>query len=241
MLTRRTAFFAESCRDRDPRTPAQDVAAFWHARKQASRWLSSTALAGVLAVLGPVNAHANSVPARVSQSDSANSATASTQSVAPTSLDPCQLVTSDEASSLAGVTYAAGTEDTTPDGGKLCVYGPQTTNVFMVLVAQAPDAATAQAEWSQEQSEVQAVIQSGLPGGVSIDLSSADLPNLEGADRAAIAMGSRTLAGATLNGSACYLLKGNTFVAFSDVLLGTPAPGSGALQSEAQTVVDRLP
>ncbi len=116
-----------------------------------------------------------------------------------------------------------------------------TTNVFVVLVGQAPDAATAQAEWSQEQSEVQDEIQSGLPPGVSVNLNATDLSGLEGADRAAIAQGSGTLSGQTINGSALYLLKDTAFVAFSDVVLGNPAPSSGALQSEAQTVLGRLP
>ena len=65
-------------------------------------------------------------------------------------------MTSAEASSIAGVTFAAGKEDTTSGGAKTCGYGAKTPNVFMVIVAQAPDAATAQADWTQEQAKAQA-------------------------------------------------------------------------------------
>jgi len=200
--------------------------------------MSAVSLA--LVALLPAAVSAAPAPARVAQDDSGSPPPDSNPLVAPTALDPCQVVTSDEASALSGATYSAGTESTTQDGGKLCVYGAQTTNVFMVLVAQAPDADTAQAEWAQEQAQVQSVIQNGLPGGVSINLNVTDL-TLDGFDQAAIAQGSRPTPAGTINGSACYLLKGPTFVAFSNVLLNNPAPSSDALQSQAQTVLGRLP
>src|SRR5690348_10178293 len=68
--------------------------------------------------------------------------TAAPPAVSATSLDPCQIVTSAEASALAGANFTTGIEQTTDGGGRICVYGYQTQNVFMVLVAQGPDAAT---------------------------------------------------------------------------------------------------
>src|SRR5690242_18375456 len=83
-----------------------------------------------------------------SESASPSSAASSSPSGSPVALDPCVLVTASEASTLAGVTFASGTEGTTEGGSKTCAYGAKTANVFTVLVAQAPDAATAQADWT---------------------------------------------------------------------------------------------
>jgi hypothetical protein len=163
------------------------------------------------------------------------------QSGVPTALNPCQLVTSSEASSLAGATYANGTATTNSGGGMTCVYGSQTTNVFMVTVAQATDADTAQAEWSQEEAKAQSYMFTNVPQGVSVNFNITDLSGLSGADRAAVGQGDGSYAGRSINGSACYLLKGATFVAFSDLLLNQPAPTNDALESEAQTVLGRLP
>src|ERR1039457_4982289 len=89
-------------------------------------------------------------------------APATSTSATPTNLDPCQLVTQDEASSLAGATFGPGKEEST-GGGKECVYGSQTTNVMDIIVAQAPDAATAQADYAQAQGDAQTTIASKLP------------------------------------------------------------------------------
>ncbi len=76
--------------------------------------------------------------------------TATEQSAAPTAVDPCQLVTASEASTIAGASFAAGKEETTSGGAKTCVYGAGTLNVFTVIVTQATDAATAQSDWATE-------------------------------------------------------------------------------------------
>src|ERR1700726_4854431 len=61
-------------------------------------------------------------PAQVTPSASAN-------------LDPCQLVTQQEASQLAGTTYAAGKKESISSASSMCTYGAQTLNVFTVEVA----------------------------------------------------------------------------------------------------------
>src|SRR5512140_600877 len=90
-------------------------------------------------------ASATSAPA-VPAAASATSAPAQAGGPASTSLDPCQLITSQEASQLAGASFGAGVESTEVGGLKMCTYGAQTTNVFLVEVIQAADAATAQAQ-----------------------------------------------------------------------------------------------
>jgi hypothetical protein len=155
--------------------------------------------------------------------------------VAPTALDPCQLVTSQEASSLAGTSFGAGREDTTSGGGKLCIYGYQTLNVFQVIVGQAPDVATAQADKQQFESEF--LTQAHQSAAASLNVT--QMPNF--ADGAVTMQGSLNLAGQTFSASAIDFLKGPVFVGISDVTAGNGAPSTAALQAEATTVLGRLP
>jgi hypothetical protein len=168
----------------------------------------------------------------------ASAAASPSQSAAATSLDPCQLVTSSEASSLAGTTFGPGQEETT-NGGKRCIYGSQTTNVFTVEVAQAQDSATAQADWSQEQAKAQNLVEQKLPPGVDVSLNTQNVTGL--GDRAATASGSASVAGHKIGVSGIYLLKGATFLAFQDLLLGHNPPSSAAMQAEARTALGRVP
>ena len=149
----------------------------------------------------------------------------------PSSLDPCTLVTAQEASQLAGASYTTGKEETTAGNGKYCWYGAQTTNVFEVVVAQAPDAATLQAE----KTAALAKIQQGATGPAKITMLSGI------GDEAAFLTLSQTISGQTLNGSGIYVVKGLVFFAIVDIVLGKPAPTSAAMQAQAQTVISRLP
>ncbi|HUA27408.1 MAG TPA: hypothetical protein VMC03_00865 [Streptosporangiaceae bacterium] len=179
-----------------------------------------------------------SAPSSAAPAATTQNAAAPSQSAAATSLDPCQLVTSSEASSLAGTTYGSGQEET-DNGGKRCVYGSGTTNVFTVEVAQAQDSATAQADWAQDQSEAQAAVEQKLPSGVNVTLDTQNVTGL--ADRAATATGSTSIDGQAVGFSGIYLLKGATFLAFQDVQLGSAAPTASAMQTEAATALARVP
>lgn len=162
------------------------------------------------------------------------------QTAVPTSLDPCQLVTASEASSLAGASFGAGTEGTTSGGAKTCVYGGQTLNVFQVLVAQAPDAATAQSQWTELQAQAEDALKAGTPSGTTVNLNVTDV-TLAGADKAADATASGTISGTTISVSAIYVLKGATFFSFSDLVVGTTAPSSSAMEAQALTTLGRVP
>lgn len=163
------------------------------------------------------------------------------QSPTPVSLDPCQLVTSSEASSLAGASFGPGQEGTTEGGAKTCVYGAQTRNVFSVLVTQASDAATAQADWAQEQAKAQAAVKQGVPPGVNVNLNLTDVSNLAGADRAAVASFNTTISGVAVGITAIYVLKGAVFFSFSDLVVGAAPPSTSAMEAQAKTVLGRLP
>lgn len=201
--------------------------------------VASTALLAACASSGTAGGSSGSgSPAAAAPSSSAASPPAASQSAPATSLDPCQLVTSSEASSLAGASFGAGKEETSSGGGKQCVYGYQTTNVFMIEVGQAPDSATAQRDWTREEAKARALIKRKLPAGVTLSVQTSRVSGL--ADRADTIYGSTTIAGQTIGFSGIYLLKGATVLAFQDLLLGHAPPSTAAMRGEAQTALSRV-
>jgi hypothetical protein len=191
---------------------------------------SSTAIATTAVTLTPTVAPtvaptATGTPAGVGSAVPTDLATG-----VPTSLDPCQLVTSQEASQLSGASFVAGVESTTAGNGKMCTYGGQTTNVFEVIVGQEPDVASAQAGKAAAEADIQKAAGNGI--------QFIELPTL--ADGAAYFVGSVSVSGVKINASAIYVLKGTVFFGFSDEALG-PTPTSSALQAQVQTILGRLP
>jgi len=149
-------------------------------------------------------------------------------------VDPCQLVTQQEASQLAGTTFGVGQEETSSGGGRRCVYGAQTANVFTVALVIAPDAATAQAGWNEAQTQAQSQL---LQEGVKVTLDQTTLP---GADKTVTGTANETLNGQTISISAIYVLKGKTFFTFSDLVLGKQAPSIALMEAQAQTSLTRV-
>ena len=72
----------------------------------------------------------------------------SSPKAADVTLDPCQLVTQQEASDMAHTSFGPGKEEGT-NVRHTCVYGAQTPNVLMVFVLQGATTGDAQAEWNQ--------------------------------------------------------------------------------------------
>lgn len=159
---------------------------------------------------------------------------------AATTLDPCQLVTAAEASQLSGVTFGAGTQETTGTNGtgKRCTYGAQTKNVFFVQVGTGASASDAQAEWATEQAQADADLAKGFPAEITVNITKTDVAGL--ADRATVGTGSETVAGQTISGGVIYLLKGANFLGFGELTLGT-APTADALKAQAATSLARMP
>lgn len=191
-----------------------------------------------VAACGGSNQTANNPSPTPAFSPSPSASTAAT----PVALDPCQLVTQQEASQLAGGTkFAAGKEDSTSGGAKLCVYGGQTVDVFMVEVAVAPDVATAQADWAKEEAQAQAGLQQlAAQSGASLNFSAGGI-SISGADKAAAATANGAFAGHTLAITAIYMLKGPVFVMFCDLARDKAAPTPEAMQAQARTVLTRVP
>ncbi len=152
-----------------------------------------------------------------------------------TSLDPCQLIDSQEASTYTGASFGQGVEETTSGGGKICTYGANTTNVFMVEVAQAKsldEAKAAKADFIN-------TLESSLAQLTSEGLQVTELPNF--ADGATMGQMNITLPTGTLSGSAIGVLKGTIFFGFSDEVAGGQAPSAAAVQAEATSILARLP
>ncbi len=152
-----------------------------------------------------------------------------------TSLDPCQLITSAEASKLAKASFGEGLEETTSGGGKFCTYGANTTNVFMVFVGQAPDIATAKAY----QADFEALIQENLAQLTSEGFVPTDVAGL--GDAAIYDEASFTLPTGTLNGSVIGVRKGTIFFGFSDLVADAPAPSRAAMEAQAKVILEKLP
>ena len=140
--------------------------------------LSPTAVAS--ATTAPASASATPTAAPPPAATSAPASIPASGS--PVNLDPCQLVTQNEAATLAGASFGPGKEETISASSRECVYGSQTTNVMDIVVAQADSPATAKAVYAQELGNAQNLIATELPPGVHVNLvtSSASLGSSSG-------------------------------------------------------------
>lgn len=198
--------------------------------------ISALAVAGLLSACGAATPATPAMPtAAPTAANTAVPIPTAMPSAAPVSLDPCALIPSDVASALAGASFGPGEEESTEGGGRMCTYGAQTANVFIVDVAQAPDVDTAKAYKAQFLADLEAKAQEMAAQG----LETTEIPDF--ADGAVSASLNLTVGGATISGGAFGFLKGTIFVGFSDVVMGGSAPSAEALQAEAQSILDQLP
>ncbi len=160
-------------------------------------------------------------------------ATSLPQTGGSTSLDPCELLDTNEAKNLTGVSFGAGVESTLDGGAKICTYGANTTNVLMVEVVQAPDVATAQAY----QASFLADIKSGLASFGDIPIQVAQISDFGNAAVSAT-LGQNVI---DVTGSAFGFRKNTIFFGFSDLVRGAPAPTPAAMRAEAAFVLGELP
>jgi hypothetical protein len=201
------------------------------------------AAALMAATLAACNSHAKATgdpSSRVSRkgtptSSSASPSTTQTSSSSDakaTSLDPCHLVTREEASALANATFGPGLEQG-PRTARRCVYGAQTANVLTVVVAAASSDAAAQAHWDRLLTEAQQGLSEAPAGSVKLTPQSglADRAEWVELDLSAVHVSARGLA----------FLDGNVGVYMIDLVRDAPAPSRPALTQQAQTVLSRLP
>jgi hypothetical protein len=145
-----------------------------------------------------------------------------------TTLDPCLLVTSAEASKLTGAKFGAGLEKTISASSKQCIYGYQTVNVFTVGVVQASSVA-----------EAQAAKQDAL---ASMDPSLAAITKVTQvptfADGAVEVQASNS---SIFKVSAIFALHGTIAFGFSDVAANHAVPTNAAMLAQATVMLSRLP
>ncbi len=189
----------------------------------------------------------NSSPRVVSTLAASSSVTTPTSSSAPpstnkpsvaaaaakrTTLDPCRLVTRDEASAMAHASFGPGLEERSP-GARRCVYGAQTANVLTVVAAAASSADAAKAHWDQLLAEAQQGLSDAPAGSVKLtpESSIADRAEWVELDLSAIHVSARGLA----------LLSGSTGVYMIDLVRDGAAASRSDLTDQANTVRGRLP
>jgi len=134
-------------------------------------------------------------------------------------LDPCALLSPEEASAVNGVTYGAGTAHTLTPIASECVWqtsSPGASVVLQLAQGATPDQAqTAYAEALAAQADFNVV----------------DVPNL--GDKAAIVRAKKLVTGGI------YVLQG--FIGFDVVYLNGTAPTDAQLVADAQLIQGRLP
>jgi hypothetical protein len=196
---------------------------------------ASPALPTPAATALPPASDVASSPPNVSPSQASADASAGPTAV-PTSIDPCQVISADEAGQLAGVTFGAGKGTTTEGNARICTYGSSTLNVFSAVVAIAPDVATAQAAEAAAQADLKASADK-----LGHDVTVTQLPGFAAGADALLMEATVNIGGKTLGVRAIYVLRGTTFFGFSDVALDKAPPTADAMKSEATTVLGRLP
>ena len=136
----------------------------------------------------------------------------------PGAIDPCTLLTADQASKAIGKKLGAGVSSTL-DPDRVCTFKNGLSEVKVILAPPAPDAATAQAYWDAERAQVPADIQ---------------ITDLSYFDRSAY--GSGSAAGASISGM--FVIDGNYFF---DFYCGFPACSQTASVAASQFIAGRLP
>jgi hypothetical protein len=149
-----------------------------------------------------------------------------------TTLDPCRLVTQEEASAMTHANFGPGLEQG-PSTARRCVYGAQTANVLTVVAAAAPSADAAKAHWSQLLAEAQQGLSEAPAGSVKLtpESSIADRAEWVELDLSAIHVSARGLA----------FLDGSTGVYLIDLVRDGAPPGRSDMTDQANTVLGRLP
>ena len=184
----------------------------------ASASPSAAASPVTVGTLTPTAIVASASPAPSTAASSASPSGGGGQAT-PSSIDPCSLLTQDEASTLMGKKLGAGVS-TTADQLRVCTFKSGLTEVKLFVAPPAPDAKTAQDTWDAERAQV--------PANLPVN----DVKNLF--DRAAYGAGSA--GGISL--SALFVIKGTTFF---DLYCGFPGCTEPASVTAATLIGGRLP
>ena len=144
---------------------------------------------------------------------------------APVNLDPCKLVPQQEASKVAGASFGPGQLEVENAASSRCIYGGNTKNVFLVIVARASSVAEAQAQRDEMRSEAEAQLGGKLNVGKVSGVGD-DAESISG-----------SLSALSINVSGLYVLKGTLGFALVDEVQGGAAPTTQTLVDEANKVL----
>jgi len=192
--------------------------------------------AGASPSTSPPSPAAASPAASVDVSPSAGAAEsqAAQATAVPTSVDPCQLVTAQEASALTGANFSEGQASIDANNVKSCSYGQEGVDLT-VLASRAPDEATAK----KNEDDAKAELERNAPG---LPYKLEELPGFAPGADAAMVSGSMASGGLSYSGIAIYVLKGTDFFAITDIAtLSGQAPTSAQMQDLAKVALGRLP
>jgi hypothetical protein len=179
--------------------------------------------------MAPSAAPSSEAPSSEAPSTGPSAGTDNGPTAAPTALDPSQLVTQSEASSLAGVTVGACAK-TDVDNRKTCTYSATGVQV-VITVVQAPSQAALDAGKAAVLADLQKAAANGLKTTRITGIG----------DDAALLTGSRTVSGMTLKGVGVYAVKGLTFVAITVIGIGHSVPTPAKVEAQATTTLSRVP
>jgi Protein of unknown function (DUF3558) len=159
-------------------------------------------------------------------------------SAVATNIDPCQLITSDDASSWTGVKFGAGKENTTEGNVRTCNYDAAGPNLFFVAVGIAPDVATAKAAEAAAEADLESQAESMANLNLTVD----KLPGFADNTDAAVLQGGLSAAGQKIAARAMFVLRGTTFFSFSDTAVNSGEPPSEqAFKDKANELLAKLP
>jgi len=161
-------------------------------------------------------------------------------SAVATDIDPCQLITADEASQLTGVTFGAGKESVSDKNVKSCNYAGPGANLFTVEVAVAPDQATAKAAEAAAKADLENQANKSANIGLKVTELPDFAPDIASGIDAAMLEGSMT-SPIQFGARAMFVLKDTIFFGFDDVAVGGQPPSADAMQAQARTVLGKLP
>jgi hypothetical protein len=206
---------------------------------------SGTTPSAVASAIAQVSLPPIQAPAPSASSEPPSSAPASEEAsgtpeptAGVTDIDPCQLVTSDDATAFTGVKMGTGKESTTEGNARICTYAGSGPNILMVEVAIAPDVATAKAAEKAAENDLDSQAQENGADALKVT----KMPGFADNTDAAMLEGGGSGGGLTLAARAMLLLRATTFLAFSDVAVGGgKPPSSQAFKDEANTLLGKLP
>src|SRR4029079_6569395 len=204
-----------------------------------TRRASPSPTASALANVPPAASEQPATPSPTEAASAPEASESALPSAVATDIDPCQLITSADASSWVGVKFGAGKESTNDNNVKICNYDAAGPNLFFVEVAIAPDVAPAKAaEAAQE-----AYLQDQAGQLASLGLTVEKLPNFAPNTDAAILQGGMSAGGQKVAARAMFVLRGTTFVGFSDTAVnsGGQPPSEQAFKDKANELLPTQP